>query len=290
MEYKVKRNFCLGSEWLYYKIYTGVKTADIILAEELYPIIKDLLEQKIITQWFFIRYKDPEEHLRIRFYCEDPNNAATIITALYPIFNDYLEKDLVWKIQTDIYQREVERYGTTTMEASEMIFFYDSNLVVDYLTLKPLFEKKETELLFSCLAIDSFLDAFDLQTTHKIKLLDAMQESFKKEFNADKILKKEFDKHFREIATAMDNFISGNTTDFEEIYNIIENKAVAIKPIVQNIKSTIQISLDSFLQSHIHMMVNRQYTSKQRMYECLIYDQLFRYYKMKAFRDGKSLV
>jgi thiopeptide-type bacteriocin biosynthesis protein len=284
MEYKVKRNFCLGSEWLYYKIYTGVKTADIILVEELYPIIKDLLDHKIITQWFFIRYKDPDEHLRIRFNCENSAHTATMICALYPLFNDYLEKDLVWKIQTDTYQRELERYGITTMEASEMIFFYDSNLVVDYLTLKPLFEKKEPELLFSCLAIDSFLNAFDLQTTDKMKLLDAMQESFKKEFNADKILKKEFDKHFREIATEMDNFISGKANDFEEVYIIIEQKAQAIKPIVQNINTTIQISLDSFLQSHIHMMVNRQYTSKQRMYECLIYDQLFRYYKMKAFR------
>ena len=38
----MKRDFCIGSEWLYYKIYTGVKTADLILMEKLYPLILDL--------------------------------------------------------------------------------------------------------------------------------------------------------------------------------------------------------------------------------------------------------
>ena len=31
-----KRTFIPGSEWIYYKIYTGIKTADSILKNELY--------------------------------------------------------------------------------------------------------------------------------------------------------------------------------------------------------------------------------------------------------------
>ena len=38
----MQKDFCLGSEWLYYKIYTGVKTTDLILLEKLQPVILQL--------------------------------------------------------------------------------------------------------------------------------------------------------------------------------------------------------------------------------------------------------
>jgi len=48
----MKREFCLGSEWLYYKIYTGVQTADLLLLEEFAPVIEQLKAQKVIEKWF----------------------------------------------------------------------------------------------------------------------------------------------------------------------------------------------------------------------------------------------
>jgi hypothetical protein len=50
----MKRDFCIGSEWLYYKLYTGVKTADLILLEKLYSVILELKEKNLIIKWFFI--------------------------------------------------------------------------------------------------------------------------------------------------------------------------------------------------------------------------------------------
>jgi thiopeptide-type bacteriocin biosynthesis protein len=282
----MKRNFTIGSEWLYYKIYTGVKTTDIILEEKLHAVIEDLVAKKIIDKWFFIRYKDPHEHFRIRFYSETPTNYAIVINRLYPILNDLMANDLIWKIQTDTYQREIERYGETTIEDSETIFWQDSQMIVNYVSLKPLFKKKGTELMFSFLAIDSFLNSFQLTNTQKLNLLDTMQLSFKAEFGADKTLKKELDKQYRELASEIDDFISGKaTSDYLELYNIIEIKQNNIKEAVVAIYKNIEIPLFNFLNSHIHMIINRQYTSKQRMYELVIYDHLHRYYKALAFKD-----
>ena len=36
----MKRKLSPGSEWLYLKIYTGVKTADLILEEAIQPLVK----------------------------------------------------------------------------------------------------------------------------------------------------------------------------------------------------------------------------------------------------------
>lgn len=66
--------------------------------------------------------------------------------------------------------------------------------------------------------------------------------------------------------------------DYPEIFEMIQEKQNKTNNIIQSIKNNLQIPLSSFLMSHIHMTINRQYTSKQRMYELLIYDHLYRYY------------
>ncbi len=173
------------------------------------------------------------------------------------------------------------------MMESESIFYFDSKMILDYVALKPYFEKDETQLLFSFLAIDSFLNSFSLDISDKLLVLDNLQESFKKEFNVDKQLKKEFDKNYRELSVEIESFLTNKVSDeYTEIFDAIYEKQNKVGLLVSNIKCNIQIPLNSFLISHIHMMVNRQYSSKQRTYECLIYDHLYRYYKMVSHKNS----
>ena len=281
----MERDFCIGSEWLYYKIYTGVKTADLILSEKLYPLILNLQKEKIIYKWFFIRYNDPDEHLRIRFYCKTPENTATIIARIYPVLNMLLEQNSIWKVQTDTYQREIERYGEKTMLDSETLFWYNSEMIMHYLTVKSSFKIKEMPLLFSFTVIDTFLNSFGLSNLDKLNLMDELQLAFIKEFDADKSLKKELDKHYRELFQEMQRFLLGQATeDHPEIFNVVKAKCNECNELIDSIKGKLQIPLSEFLCSHIHMMLNRQYTSKQRLYELIIYDHLHRYYKIQEFK------
>jgi thiopeptide-type bacteriocin biosynthesis protein len=283
----MKRDFCIGSEWLYYKIYTGVKTADIVLLEKLYPVVLDLKAQNLISKWFFIRYKDPEEHIRIRFYVEKPENTSIIISKLYPVLNKLLEENIVWKVQTDTYQREIERYGKNTMVDSETLFWHDSEMILRYLDIKPSFTKKETPLFFSFRAIDTLLNSFSLTNTDKLALMDELKSSFKKEFDADKVLKKEMDKHYRELSQEAQSFMSGTAiNDYLGIFEAIQERQNQSDKTIRRIKDKLQIPLPGFLMSHIHMMINRQYTSKQRMYESVIYDHLHRSYKTVEHRQA----
>jgi hypothetical protein len=76
----VQRTFVIGDKWLYYKIYCGVKTADMLLLEVIKSLTEQLIEEKIIDRWFFIRYSDPEPHVRFRVQFIDIKNigASTI--------------------------------------------------------------------------------------------------------------------------------------------------------------------------------------------------------------------
>lgn len=286
----MQRNFCLGSEWLYYKIYTGAKTTDLILLEKLYPAILKLKKKKIIQKWFFIRYQDNDTHFRIRFLLESKKNLSKAIHILYPILNDLLQKNLAWKIQTDTYKREIERYGETTIEDSEFLFWKDSEMMIKYISLKKTFQKKEMALLFSFCSIDSLLNSFSLSASEKFSLMQTLQHLFKEEFEADKILKKELDKKYRELSNEVKYYIKGqNKADIPDFYELIEEKQNQTTEKILEISNAIQINLYDFLASHIHMMINRQYTSKQRMYELIIYDHLYRYYKTLNYEKTHSL-
>lgn len=286
----MQKDFCLGSQWLYYKIYTGVKTADYILLEKLNSIISDLEERDIIQKWFFIRYKDANEHIRIRFLVKNTKDLFKVIQSFYPVLNTLLEDKLIWNIQTDTYKRELERYGKSTMLDSEFLFWEDSKMTLRYIKLKSQFTSQDTPLLFSLYAIDSFLNSFRLSDMEKLSLMNDLQTSFKIEFETDKEQKREMSKSYQSLYPQINNFLSNTSNDnFEEIVNIVNKKSKNIAERTLEIKTKIEIPLQSFLASHIHMMINRQYTSKQRMYELIIYDHLYRYYKTQNFNYIKSV-
>ncbi|MBE8724578.1 thiopeptide-type bacteriocin biosynthesis protein [Flavobacterium hungaricum] len=285
----MQRNFCLGSEWLYYKIYTGVKTADHILLERLSPIIISLEKKKKIQKWFFVRYKDTEDHIRLRFLLDDVNDLSVIINAFHSVFKELMDEHLIWKIQTDTYQREIERYGLESMGFSEFLFWKDSSMILSYLGVKNSFDKKEMPLFFSFLAIDSFLNDFNLSVTDKLALMNNLQAAFKKEFEIGKKQKKEMDVNYRLFYAEFESFLRiSDHKIFQELFYIVNQKSDQVKEISLKIIDKTEVPLSVFLSNHVHMMINRQYSSKQRIYELIIYDHLYRYYKTLVYKKERN--
>ena len=64
----VRRRFPPGSEWLYAKLYTGAATADRVLRDVVGPVTRSALRAGAVDGWFFIRYGDPDWHLRWRLH------------------------------------------------------------------------------------------------------------------------------------------------------------------------------------------------------------------------------
>ena len=95
------RIFIPGSEWAYFKLYTGTKTADAILRNEMIGYVREMLKNNIIDKWFFIRYSDPDFHLRLRLHMKDPRNFTCIFNRFFEYFQPVVNADLVWNIQCD---------------------------------------------------------------------------------------------------------------------------------------------------------------------------------------------
>lgn len=285
MSKRIQRDYILGDEWIYYKIYTGQSTSDKILIDIIAPISQSLLREKIIDKWFFIRYSDPESHLRVRFHLENSNNFHIVINKFKNILKHYIKTDLIWNIQLDTYKQEIERYGgKKKLELSENLFFYDSEMIVKFISTIDGEEGEEIRWLFSLKAIDIFLDSFNFTIAEKLSLLNNLKTSFGYEFGMSKPLKTQLNQKYRNNREKIETFLSSTffiNPDYNEIQNLLDEKKVnsleTIKKIITLSKKT-RIEIDNLLISHIHMTMNRIFKSKGRIHELVIYDFLYRYY------------
>jgi len=198
----------------------------------------------------------------------------------------------VLKIQTDMYKREIERYGSNTMVLSERLFFYDSVMVAEFINS---IEEGQEELrwLFALKAIDLYLDSFDLSSKTKMQMLDYLKTSFAGEFVSSKSVRKQLDESFRRERKKIENImISGQTeaAEYNGIYEILasqrENiKEIAVKILILEKQGNLEIKIGDLISSYIHMLMNRLFKSNNRMHEMVCYDFLFRYYKSAVARE-----
>lgn len=290
LDKKTQRNFILGDTWLYYKIYTGVKTSDTIITEIIKPVADKLLELKIIDKWFFIRYSDPNHHLRVRFHCPNIENIDFIIKLLLPHFKNGIKNDIIWKIQVDTYKREFERYGENTIELAEDLFYYDSEMIADFLSLIEDDVDEDLRWLFSLKAIDLYLNIFDFTEVQKLNLMNYLKIGFGQEFGMSRILKRQLDNRYRDERKKIEQFLSLQQNKNPKLLltdNIILNKAekikiVSFKILKLNDEKQLQVSVEELISSYLHMSLNRIFKSRNRLHEMVCYDFLHRYYKSKV--------
>jgi len=290
------RTFSTGSEWLYYKCYCGVKTADRILTEAIHPAVKQLLAGGEIDKFFFIRYQDPEFHIRLRFHLPDPGKLGQVLALLHQHLLPFERQGYIWKTQTDSYSRELERYGHRSIEQAETLFFHDSMSVLEMLENTWGDKREEVRWQWTLRAIDELLDVFGYTLERKQQVMEILKDSFAAEFNADKFLKTQLNNKYRdsrkEIETIMDRQCDSGSALYP-VLALLKEKNKALQPVAAQLlemkaAGALERPLDELLFSYIHMLVNRTIPSKARLHELVIYDLLHQYYRSQMARMKKD--
>ncbi|MCL2434808.1 MAG: thiopeptide-type bacteriocin biosynthesis protein [Lentimicrobiaceae bacterium] len=288
-----KRTFIPGDEWLYFKVYTGFKTADTILTETIFPLSQSLLKQNLINHWFFIRYSDPQFHLRIRFHVVKNENITPIIHHFNAAMQHYIIHNLAWKIQTDTYQREIERYGIELIELSEKLFSLSSEMICKAIDLKEVQQDETLRWLLGLKMIDTLLTDFNYSLQEKCNLLNTLQENFGKEFNINTDSRRQFGQKYRAEKNRIEKILDKNSEHNEEYISLFqpilegsEKSKYIIEEIKSKISETESPSLNELLSSYTHMTLNRLFRTQQRTHELILYDYLFRYYNSLKKREN----
>lgn len=290
MQEIVKRSFMLGDEWIYLKIYTGTKIADDIIAEYLHEIINRCFENQFIDHWFFIRYSDPDFHIRFRLHLKDINCIGKVIVLINSELGKILESDIAWKVQYDMYNRELERYGGALIEQSEQIFYRDSEMILNFLRIYENQPNQDLKWLFGLRSIDGLLEDFGLPLIQKKMLMEILKTSFEKEMGLNKMLKKQLSTKYNQLKKQIADFLENNI----ELKKLIDKKSSLTSIPVALIKKNITDAseLNYLISSHIHMSMNRLFKDRNRQAEFVSYQMLYYYYDSKLARlkyDGSKI-
>ncbi|MCX2678899.1 thiopeptide-type bacteriocin biosynthesis protein [Galbibacter sp. EGI 63066] len=271
-----KRYYLPGEEWLYYKLYTGNRMADIVLEEYISQMTEQLIKENLIKKWFFIRYNDPEHHLRIRLKARNFHAISKTMQITQNYFKACMEKKLIYNIAMDTYVRELERYGGKVITQTESLFFHDSLMMIRALHI---FKNQELFTLFIIKSINSILESFKFDINDKIKFVDQGLHNFKQEFNANKDAIKQLSRSYREHRAIL-NQIMGEIPQNQEFYRmeeLIQNRSISIKPCIDDIYKHKKEKDHIYTASIVHMSVNRAFRKNQRLHEFICYFFLSKY-------------
>ena len=292
----IKRRFSPGSEWLSLKIYSGNSSVDSILAEELLPLIES--SEAFYNKWFFIRYGDPDWHLRLRFQGEPSVLYGQLLPQLNKLLEPKIENGEIHKIELFTYEREVERYGgPESMNIVESLFSADSTLIAKVSQQVSEFGE-DIRWRVALLMTDILLDLFDYKDKEKLNLISQLRSGFGSEFNETSVLRKQLGNRYREVESVL-------KSDFIQLYSKNENEQTEsqkiifaliamwreqAEPYVQAIckmyqdGNNVNCSKDTLLSSLLHMHNNRMFKAYGRELELVMHDFLRRVY----FSKGKA--
>ena len=293
----VRRSFPPGSEWLYTKLYTGTSTADGLLRDVVDPVVREALAAGDADGWFFIRYGDPEWHLRLRFHGEPGALLSRVLPRFQAAVEPLLADGRIWKMQLDTYEREVERYGGPEgIALCERAFQADSEAILEILAMLDGDEGADFRWRLALRGCDMLLTDLGLTAETRLPVLARMREGFSREFGGGKGLRVQLDQKFRAERRALDPLLepaNDEESPMAPALVVLRRRSEVLAPVVAELRSLEQagrlsMSLVELAPSFIHMHVNRFIRSAARAHELVLYDLLYQIYQSKAARARKG--
>jgi thiopeptide-type bacteriocin biosynthesis protein len=130
-----------GGAWIYAKLYATPERQDEILTQQLPALLQRCSPH--LDRWFYLRYRDPEHHLRLRLRASAQADTALLLGELHSWFLDLRSAGLAGRLTLDSYDPEVERYGgPDLMPCAERAFQADSAASIRLLRLLPVVRRE----------------------------------------------------------------------------------------------------------------------------------------------------
>lgn len=291
----IGRTFLPGAEWLFAKIYASPTQLDHLLLDQVAPVVRKIMASGDADGWFFIRYADPEWHLRLRFHGEPKKLNADVLPQLWECLQREREQGRTRCVQLDTYEREFERYGGPAgMLIAERLFEFDSELALEVLSAiaGSLGEKVRWRLAFcSVNALLAGLE-FDLNARHHlVETLGRLQE---KNLTVAHRYRKQLAGKFREERPSLEKLLEISTSEFPEAAQIaLQRFSGRVKTISAELewlrqRRALTKPVAELAASYVHMHLNRLFRSSANAQEMVLYDFLARVYESKLAREKRS--
>ena len=284
----VPRSFIPGTMWLYIKLFCTPLNADRLLVDTIGPIV----EQNIIhiKKWFFIRYSEGGNHLRVRINA-NVEYQVSIMAQIAESLEIKKNLHMIKSYQLDTYTRELERYGSDVIDHVEDVFCTGSELIVTYLDLKVNNEIMLTHIQIALLIILKMTQIAYIEMDKQTNFVNKVAEAFHNEFLSDKKLKLDIDQKYRKIRSEIEDVLT-HDADLSKYDGKLGDTFTIFLNTWQDLTTQVpnERRVEILLADLIHMQINRLFSLEQRKYELLLYHCLSKYLQSKRARLKKHIV
>lgn len=286
------RGFSPGTEWLYLKLFTGLPVADRVLVA-LAPLVRGWLAEEPRRRWHFVRYSDPECHLRLRFKGERAALLA-LLAALQRAVEPLVRAKAVWRTQLDTFEPEVERYGGARgLAVAEEIFHHDSNAVLAVIEELEASDLGTERWKLGALGALELYRALGFDDDAVRSRVQATRDSFAKEFGAGTQVFQELGKRYRaerETLTALlERGGEGQPEPLQRAVIALQRRSVALRPAREELASgSFDVPITDLAWSYAHMFANRLFSHSARAHELAIHELLRRYLAAERARGAQD--
>jgi thiopeptide-type bacteriocin biosynthesis protein len=289
----VARSFPPGSEWLFIKLYAGPATADHVLRDVVRPVIEWVMPAGAADRWFFVRYGDPDWHLRLRFHGLPARLGDEVLPALQAAAAPLVRDGRLWRLQLDTYEREVERYGGAEgIVLAERLFQADSEAVLALSELLPEDARGDVRWRLALVGMDLLLSDLGFDFEARRAVLHKSRDTFAAEFHAGPEFGHQLAAKFRPERKGLEALLAPAASadaPFAAALEILRRRSQVLAPVMAKLRACAQagrlsVSLTELAPSYLHMHANRMLRSAQRAQELVLYDFLGRLYQSQAAR------
>jgi len=286
------RTFPPGSEWLTVKLYTGASGADRFLVRHLPPLLE--ATRHLWDRWFFLRYSDPAHHLRLRFHGDPERLSKALLPRLQRTLNPLLDAGEAWKLQTDTYDREIERYGGPEgMAAAEDLFRIDSEAALDLVRACPGDAGPDLRWRMGLKAVDGLLAGMGFDLGTRLGILGPARAGLARELGAGPGVDHKLGERFRGLRAGLEDLVSGaaQTAPPERPgLAILAGRDARLGPVLAGLARAeaggrLSHSRAELALSFTHLFLNRLLRTAQRSQEFVLYDFLARLYRSRLARE-----
>jgi thiopeptide-type bacteriocin biosynthesis protein len=290
---RARRSFPPGSEWLYAKLYTGPAMLDQVLRDVVGPVVERALGTAAADRWFFVRYGDPDWHLRLRFHGWPERLHGEVLPALQAAATPLLEDGRLWRLQLDTYEREVERYGGAEgVELAERLFHVDSQAVLALTASVPEDARGDVRWRLALLGMHLLLGDLGFDEEGRQAVLRTVRAAYAAEFRADTNLLRQLGDRYRKERRGLEALLDAEgeaAENWSPVRAILRRRSERLAAVVADLRASeragrLSRPVADLAASYLHMHANRLLRSAQRAQELVLYDFLARLYESRAAR------
>jgi len=288
------RRFAPGSEWLYAKLYGGPATADRMLRALIAPLLAESLEAGAVDRWFFIRYTDPEPHLRVRLHGPAERLAGEVLPRLHEAAQPWLADQRLWRLVLDTYEREVERYGGEDgMLLAEEIFAADSDAALALVSGLGGDAGLDLRWRITLWGMDRLLRDLGLDLAARQQVVAAARGALGRRLGVDASLERALGARYRQERLALEELVApalpeehplaGAAEIFAERSARIASSVAALRR--AGAEGRLSASTTALAGDFVHLHANRVLRGISLRQELVIYDLLGRLYQSRQARS-----